>query len=143
LNLCLSVHGFGYVYSRSSLYAVEKKANFLLKDLSFEVSMAVTMKNARDVMPCGFVRTDVSDERITSIRVTRIGELESLAVTSMLQLHILAFLMMKAIRSSETSVLKRTTLGHIPGNGILLSFSKTFIQDTELDRTAIWTKQFC
>jgi hypothetical protein len=36
-----------------------------------------------DVTPCGFVRSDVSEELSASfIRVTRIGELGTLAVTS-------------------------------------------------------------
>jgi hypothetical protein len=42
------------------------------------------MKNVvfLDVRPCGFVRTDVSQERIASIiRVIRIYELRKLAVT--------------------------------------------------------------
>jgi hypothetical protein len=42
----------------------------------FEVVTAVTMKNAVywDVSSCGFLRTDVSEERITSIiRMTEIG----------------------------------------------------------------------
>jgi hypothetical protein len=84
----------------------------------------VTVKNAIfwNVMPCGFVRTNVLEERIASIiRVIRIDELgTTLAVTSnqrMLQrntaqlwllvtanfpnLLILVTLMMEAIRSSE------------------------------------------
>jgi hypothetical protein len=47
--------------------------------------MVVIMKNAifLDVMPCGSLRTDVSEERNASIiRVTRISELGMLAVTS-------------------------------------------------------------
>jgi hypothetical protein len=47
--------------------------------------MAVTMKNAIswDVMPCDSVRHDVSKEYSTSIiKMTRIGELGTLAVTS-------------------------------------------------------------
>jgi hypothetical protein len=43
------------------------------------------MKNAVfwDVTPCGFMRTNVSEEHIDSIiRVTRIGKLGMLAVTS-------------------------------------------------------------
>jgi hypothetical protein len=55
-------------------------------DVRLKVFTAVTMKNAVfcDVAPCGFVRTDVSEERSASIiRVTRIGELgTTLAVTS-------------------------------------------------------------
>jgi hypothetical protein len=47
--------------------------------------MAVTMKNAVfwDVMRVALVRTDVSEERRASImKVTRVGELGTLAVTS-------------------------------------------------------------
>jgi hypothetical protein len=50
---------------------------YKLCDVRFEVFTAVTMKNAVfwDVTQCGFVRTDVSEERIASIiRATRIGE---------------------------------------------------------------------
>jgi hypothetical protein len=54
--------------------------------LRFEVFTAVIMKHVVfwDVTPCGFVRTDVSEELIASIiRVTGIGELgTTLAVTS-------------------------------------------------------------
>jgi hypothetical protein len=78
------------------------------------------------------VRTEVSEERIAYIiRVTRIGELGTLAVTSnrsMLRRNlrllvtdnavpsspILAALMMEAIRSSETSAHTRATRPHIP-----------------------------
>jgi hypothetical protein len=52
----------------------------------FEVFTAVTKKNDVfwDVMPCGFVITDVSEELCASfIRVTRTGEVgTTLAVTS-------------------------------------------------------------
>jgi hypothetical protein len=47
--------------------------------------MAVTMKNTVfwDVTPCGSLRTDVSEERnVSIIRMTRIGEPGTLAVTS-------------------------------------------------------------
>jgi demethoxyubiquinone hydroxylase (CLK1/Coq7/Cat5 family) len=54
------------------------------------------------------VRTDVSERIVASIiRVTRIGELGTLAQT------------MGAIRSSETSVLARVTQRQIPEDGIL------------------------
>jgi hypothetical protein len=51
----------------------------------YELLTAVTVKNAVfwEVRPWGLVKTDVSDEYIASIiRVTRIGELGTLAVTS-------------------------------------------------------------
>jgi hypothetical protein len=47
------------------------------------------------------VRTDVSEEHIDYIRVTRIGELGTIAVTSTL--------MMEAIRSSEMLVFTSST----------------------------------
>jgi hypothetical protein len=54
-----------------------------------------------DVTPCDFVRTDVSEERISSIiKVTRIGELGPLAISSVPSSLILVILMMEAIRSS-------------------------------------------
>jgi hypothetical protein len=68
------------------------------------------------------VRTDVSEERVLSIiRVTNIGELETLAVTSnrnnlrllvtanFSSAPIVVTLMMEAILSSETSVIRRAT----------------------------------
>jgi hypothetical protein len=64
------------------------------------------------------VRTDASEDRIVSIiRLTKIGELETLAVTSRRNTlrsnvpssPILVTVMMEEIRSSETSVLKRDT----------------------------------
>jgi hypothetical protein len=58
------------------------------------------------------IRTDVSEESIASvIRVTRIGELGTLAVTSnriILQRNIVA-LNIEVMRSFETSVLTRAT----------------------------------
>jgi hypothetical protein len=81
------------------------------------------------------VRTDVSEERIASIiRVTRNGELGTLAVTSnhsMLWLLVTAnlvpsfpivvTLMMEAICSSKTSVLTRATWHNSPDDGIFHS----------------------
>jgi hypothetical protein len=78
------------------------------------------------------VRTDVSEERIASmIRVTRIGKLGRLAVTSVLRLlvtanvvrslRILVTLMVEAIRSSVTSVLTRATQRSIAEDDILNS----------------------
>jgi hypothetical protein len=55
------------------------------------------------------VRTDVSEKRIASIiRVT----------SNVSSSPILVTLMMEAIRSSETSILKRTTRRNIPEDGI-------------------------
>jgi hypothetical protein len=69
------------------------------------------------------VRTDVSEEPSASIiRVTRIGELGMLAVTS--KRHTLrrnTNLIMEALHSSEMSVLIRTTWHNIPEDGILHS----------------------
>jgi hypothetical protein len=76
------------------------------------------------------VRTDISEECIASIiKVTRIGELRMLAVTSNQSTllvtanvaptsPILFTLMMDVIHSSETSVSTRTTRHYMPEDGI-------------------------
>jgi hypothetical protein len=101
----------------------------------------VTVKNAVfwDVTQCGFVRTDVSEERIAAIiRVTRIGQLGTLAVTiSLLRMlvtanvapisPILVTLIMEPLRCSETSNLTRATRRNIREDGILLSMKRFWL----------------
>jgi hypothetical protein len=64
------------------------------------------------------VRTDIWEERIGSIKVKRMSELGTLAVTASL---ILFILMMEATRSSETTVRTGAIPYHIPEDGILHS----------------------
>jgi hypothetical protein len=86
------------------------------------------------VQRVAFVRTDVSEELSAYIIGVTIGELgKTLAVTSNRRTlrrnranvvpssPILVTLMMEALRSSETLVLKRATLHNIPEEGILHS----------------------
>jgi hypothetical protein len=67
------------------------------------------MRTTEMIRRVAVVRTDVSEQRIVFIiRVTRIGKLETLAVTSKRS-------------SSKTSVLTRATRRHIPEGSILHS----------------------
>jgi hypothetical protein len=67
------------------------------------------------------VRTDVSEERVTSfIKVLLRGVLQMLVTANATLTSLIHFtMMMEATISSETSVLTRDPLHHIPEDGIL------------------------
>jgi hypothetical protein len=69
------------------------------------------------------VRTDVSEERIASIiRVFLRGVLQLLVIANIVPSSlILSTMLMEELRSTETSVLTRTTRRHIPKHCILHS----------------------
>jgi hypothetical protein len=84
----------------------------------------VTVKNPSSGMwrRVTLVRTDVSEERIASIRAKRIsaGVHQLLVTANVVPSSLILFtLMMEAICCSETSVLTRSTRRHIPEDVIL------------------------
>jgi hypothetical protein len=90
------------------------------------------------------VRTDVSEELSAPfIRVTRIGEVRTLAVTSNPSVvpssPILVTLMKKALSSPEKAVLARATRRNIPEDIILPSFGSP-ICELEHKKTSFKTR---
>jgi hypothetical protein len=88
------------------------------------------MPSSGNLCPVALARTDISEELSASIiRGTRIGELgTTLAITNNRRMAnvvhsspILVTLMIEVLRSSETSVLTKTTQRNIPEEGILHS----------------------
>jgi hypothetical protein len=88
------------LWRRRNVFPVRYELSFYIR---FEVFTAVTMKNGVfwDVTPCGFVRTDVSEElSVSFIRVTRIRELgTTLAVTSHHSENLKFYMIMLQVRT--------------------------------------------